>query len=74
MSSPRPRLDDGRLAKITCPVLVVIGDKDFAGPGDPLVDALPDAQLLTLPGLDHFATPKDFRVLDAALEFIGATM
>jgi pimeloyl-ACP methyl ester carboxylesterase len=74
MSSPRPRLDDGRLAKITSPVLVVIGGKDFAGPGDPLVDALPDARLLTLPGLDHFATPKDFRVIDAALEFIGATM
>ena len=74
MSSPRPRLDDGRLAKITCPALVVIGDKDFAGPGDPLVDALPDARLLTLSGLDHFATPKDFRVLDAALEFIGATI
>ena len=74
MSSPRPRLDDGRLAKVTCPVLVVIGDKDFAGPGDPLVDALPDAQLRTLPNLDHFATPKDFRVIDAALEVIGASI
>ena len=72
MSCPRPRLDDGRLAKIACPVLVVIGDKDFAGPGEPLAEALPDAQLVTLPNLDHFATPKDFRVLDAALEFIGA--
>jgi pimeloyl-ACP methyl ester carboxylesterase len=74
MSCPRPRLDDGRLAKVTCPVLVVIGDKDFAGPGEPLVEALPDAQLRTLSGLDHFATPKDFRVLDAALEFIGASI
>jgi pimeloyl-ACP methyl ester carboxylesterase len=72
MQSPRPKLDDGRLAKIACPVLVVIGDRDFAGPGDPLVDALQDATLLTLAGLDHFATPKDFRVLDAALEFVGA--
>ena len=72
MSCPRPRLDDGRLAKIACPVLVVIGDKDFAGPGEPLAEALPDARLLTLSNLDHFATPKDFRVLDAALEFIGA--
>ena len=53
---------------------MVIGDKDFAGPGDPLVDSLPDARLLTLQGLDHFATPKDFRVMDAALEFIGATI
>ena len=73
MSSPRPRLGDGRLAKVTCPVLVVIGEKDFAGPGEPLVEALPDAQLLTLPNLDHFATPKDFRVIDAALGFIGAS-
>ena len=74
MSSPRPRLDDGRLAKVTCPVLVVIGDKDFAGPGDPLVDVLPDATLLTLSNLDHFATPKDFRVIDAALEFLGVSI
>src|SRR3954471_24095456 len=74
MSCPRPRLDDGRLAKIACPVLVVIGDKDFAGPGEPLAEALPDAQLVTLSNLDHFATPKDFRVLDAALEFIGAAI
>jgi len=74
MQSPRPRLDDGRLAKITCPVLVIIGDRDFAGPGDPLVEALPDARLLSLPGVDHFVTPKDFRTLDAALEFVGASV
>ena len=43
-------LDDGRLAKVTCPVLVVLGDRDFAGPADPLVDALPDAKLVTLAG------------------------
>jgi pimeloyl-ACP methyl ester carboxylesterase len=73
MKSARPRLDDGRLAKITCPVLVVLGDRDFAGPADPLVDALPDARLVTLPGVDHFATPKDFRFIDAALDFLGAS-
>jgi pimeloyl-ACP methyl ester carboxylesterase len=74
MQAPRPRLDDGRLAKVTCPVLVVIGDRDFAGPGDPLVEALPDATLRTLPGVDHFATPKDFRTIDAALGFIGVSI
>jgi pimeloyl-ACP methyl ester carboxylesterase len=74
MQAPRPRLDDGRLAKVTCPVLVIIGDRDFAGPGDPLVDALPDAKLLSLPGVDHFVTPKDFRTMDAALAFVGATI
>jgi pimeloyl-ACP methyl ester carboxylesterase len=72
MRSPRPPLDDGRLAKVTCPVLVVLGDKDFAGPADPLLEALPDATFAPLPGVDHFATPKDFRFLDAALEFVGA--
>ena len=46
----------------------------FRGLKMALVDSLPDARLLTLQGLDHFATPKDFRVMDAALEFIGATI
>jgi pimeloyl-ACP methyl ester carboxylesterase len=73
MRSPRPPLDDGRLAKITCPVLVVLGDRDFAGPADPLVGALTNATLVTLPGVDHFATPKDFGFIDAALDFLGAS-
>jgi pimeloyl-ACP methyl ester carboxylesterase len=58
------------LAAITCPVLVVLGDRDFAGPADPLLDALSDARLVTLRGVDHFATPKDFGFIDAALEFL----
>lgn len=60
------------LAAVTCPVLVVLGDRDFAGPADPLVEALPDATFVPVPGLDHFGTPKDFRFLDAALGFLGA--
>ena len=59
------------LQGITCPVLVVLGDKDFAGPADPLIDALPNARLVTLRNVDHFATPKDFGFLDAALEFLS---
>ena len=53
------------LGRITSPVLVVLGDQDFAGPADPLVDALTDVRLVTLRGVDHFATPKDFGFLDA---------
>jgi len=53
-------------------VLVVLGDRDFAGPPDPLVEALPDATLLTLRGADHFGTPRDFRFIEAALAFIDA--
>jgi pimeloyl-ACP methyl ester carboxylesterase len=70
--SPRPPLDASGLARVTCPVLVVLGDRDFAGPADPLVDALPDATFHPLRGVDHFATPKDFGFIDAALGFLGA--
>lgn len=58
------------LAAITCPVLVVLGDADFAGPADPLVDALPDATLVTLPRTDHAKTPKSFAFIDATLDFL----
>jgi pimeloyl-ACP methyl ester carboxylesterase len=65
-------LDRAKLAGLTCPVLVVLGDQDFAAPAGPLVDALPNATYVELKGVDHFATPKDFKFLDAALEFLGA--
>jgi pimeloyl-ACP methyl ester carboxylesterase len=69
----RPLLDD-RLARIRLPVLVVLGERDFAGPADPLLERLPDARLVTLAGVDHFATPKQFSFIDAALDFIGASL
>ena len=72
LRSPRPTLTPERLAAVDVPVLVILGDKDFAGPGDPLVDALPNAQLVSLRNVDHFATPKDFGCIDAALDFLGA--
>ncbi len=72
MRRRHPVLDAERLARITCPVLVVLGDQDFAGPAGPLVDALPDAELVSLPGVDHFSTPKDFGAIDAALRFLAS--
>jgi pimeloyl-ACP methyl ester carboxylesterase len=66
------RLTPAGLARVRCPVSVVLGDRDFVGPPDPLVDALPEATLVTLRGADHFGTPKDFRFLDAALAFVDA--
>jgi pimeloyl-ACP methyl ester carboxylesterase len=72
LRSPRPVLTPERLAAVTVPVLVVLGDRDFTGPGEPLVEALPEASLVTLRNVDHFATPKDFGCIDAALEFLGA--
>ena len=67
----RPYTAD-EIARVTCPTLVILGDKDFAGPADPLVDALPDVQLATLRGVDHFQTPREFACIDAALEFVEA--
>ncbi len=68
----RPPLTPELLAAVTNPVLVVIGDQDFAAPGEPLAEALPNAEVLTLPRVDHFGLPKAFPFLEKALQFIGA--
>ena len=60
------------LQRVTCRTLVAIGDLDFAGPGDRLAASLPNAQLVTLKKVDHFATPEAFSFIDAALEFLDA--
>lgn len=69
---PREILTADELATVTCPVLVAIGDRDFAGPGDRLAAALPHATLAVLPRVDHFATPGSFAFIDAMLEFLDA--
>lgn len=74
LRSPRPPLTPERLARVRLPVLVILGEEDFAGPGEPLAELLPDAELVTLRNVDHFATPKDFGCIDAALDFLGASL
>jgi pimeloyl-ACP methyl ester carboxylesterase len=69
---PQRPLTRDDLARISCPVLLVLGDKDPAGPGEPLVAALPDAQLVTLRGMDHFGTPADVRCMQAVLRFLDS--
>jgi pimeloyl-ACP methyl ester carboxylesterase len=65
----RPLTEDD-LARVACPVLVVLGDRDFSGPADRLVGALPDAELVTLRNVDHFAAPRDFNCINRSLAFI----
>lgn len=72
MRRAHPPITAEGLAEVACPVLVVLGDRDFAGPADPLVDALPNATFCGLRGVDHFSTPKDFGFIDAALDFLDA--
>jgi pimeloyl-ACP methyl ester carboxylesterase len=69
-----PRLADDVLSRITGPVMVVLGDADFVGPADPLVERLTGAsavEVRILPRTDHAATPKSMAFLDAALRFLG---
>jgi len=73
MRRMRSGMTEDDLARIELPVLVVIGDKDFAGPADRLTAALPDARQVVLRNTEHFATPRSFAFIDAALEFLGAT-
>jgi pimeloyl-ACP methyl ester carboxylesterase len=72
LKRPSSRVRPEMLATLTCPTLVVIGDRDFAGPGEPLAEALPNATLRTLRNVDHFATPESFGFIDAALGFLDA--
>ncbi|HVM67375.1 MAG TPA: alpha/beta hydrolase [Acidimicrobiales bacterium] len=69
----QPPLGPAELARVRCPVLVVVGDKDtVAMPPDQLVDALPDARLAMVKGADHLGTMKGFGFLEAALGFLDA--
>lgn len=65
-----PEVTEERLANLTHEVLVVLGTEDFAGPADPLVDALPNATHRPLRGVDHFSTPRQMGFIDATLRFL----
>jgi pimeloyl-ACP methyl ester carboxylesterase len=68
----KPGEDPARLATIKTPILIVAGDQDQIARGAPeLVELIPSARLVTIPGRDHMsAVPaRDFK--RAALEFLG---
>jgi pimeloyl-ACP methyl ester carboxylesterase len=68
---PRHVITEEDLSGVQCPVLIVLGDRDWVGPADRLLAALPSASLVTLSGVDHFATPSDFGAIDASIKFLG---
>jgi pimeloyl-ACP methyl ester carboxylesterase len=73
LSRPPPApLTDAEIGRVTCPVLILVGEHDFVLPADRLVAALPDASFRLLRRTDHFATPESFGFIDAALEFLDA--
>ncbi len=67
---PSTLLAPDQLSVVTCPVLVCIGDRDFAAPADALASAFPDGRLETLPRTDHFATPGSFAFIDSVMKFL----
>ncbi len=69
---PRQPVTEEELSSLHCPILVVLGDRDtLGGTADRLLAALPSASLVTLAGVDHFATPSDFGAIDATVKFLG---
>lgn len=68
---PVTPLSEADLAGVSVPVLLVLGDRDFVGSADRLLAALPNARLVSLAGADHFGTPKDFRFIDATVQFLA---
>jgi pimeloyl-ACP methyl ester carboxylesterase len=69
---PQP-LTEAELAGVTPPVLVVVGDRDFAAPADRLVAALPDARQTSLRGTDHFGLAGDVRAMAAVTAFLAGS-
>jgi pimeloyl-ACP methyl ester carboxylesterase len=69
---PARRLTEPELALVDCPVLIVLGDRDFIGGAERLTGALPQAELVTLRNVDHFATASDFGAIDAVMRFLEA--
>lgn len=60
------------LARLTCPVLVAVGELDVVGGSAPDLAALiPGAEALVLPGRDHMKAVGDRDLKRAALAFFG---
>jgi pimeloyl-ACP methyl ester carboxylesterase len=64
-------LDEARLAAIKTPILIVVGEKDELVAGaDELVEAIPTARLVVVPGRDHLGTVPAREFKESALAFL----
>jgi pimeloyl-ACP methyl ester carboxylesterase len=61
-----------QLAAVTCPTLIVVGERDPIGPADRLAAAFGDARAVVLPGVDHMATTTDVRCQDRVSRFLAS--
>jgi pimeloyl-ACP methyl ester carboxylesterase len=71
IEAPQPPLEPARLAAITTPILIVVGDKDELVSGaQELVELIPTARLVVVPGRDHMGTVPAREFKEAALAFL----
>jgi pimeloyl-ACP methyl ester carboxylesterase len=69
----KPNASPQRLSGIKTPILIVVGDHDEVARDAPeLIELIPTARLVTIPGRDHMTavTARDFK--QAALDFLLA--
>ena len=68
-----PDEDPDRLSKIRTPILIVVGDQDRIARNAPgLVELIPSARLVTIPGRDHMSAVPAGDFKRAALDFLTA--
>jgi pimeloyl-ACP methyl ester carboxylesterase len=68
----RHRITVEDLARVQCPVLVVVGGADaMVDPVGELTRHLADVRTVSIPGADHLATMRSPEFLAAALEFLA---
>lgn len=68
----QPKENPQQLAGIRTPVLVVVGDQDDIARSAPeLIELIPSARLLTIPGRDHLSTVPAGDFKRGALEFLS---
>jgi pimeloyl-ACP methyl ester carboxylesterase len=66
-------IDPSDLTRIAAPVLLVVGQRDmFARSARRIVEAIPDARLVTIPGKSHISVVPDRRYKDAVVAFLKA--
>ncbi|HET7419003.1 MAG TPA: alpha/beta hydrolase [Candidatus Dormibacteraeota bacterium] len=69
----KPNADPAQLARIATPILVVVGGDDAIARGAPeLVELVPTARLVTIPGRDHLSAVVAREFKRAALDFLDA--
>jgi pimeloyl-ACP methyl ester carboxylesterase len=69
----QPHWDRATLSAIHTPILVVAGDRDELAPDAPeLVELIPSARLVTIPGRDHMGAVPAREFKQAAIDFLSA--